>query len=55
MYDLIGDIHGYAEELTKLLIKLGYDNSQGYFSHPIRKVIFVGDFIDRGKQISSTV
>lgn len=25
MYDIIGDIHGYADHLEKLLTKLGYE------------------------------
>jgi len=47
-YDLIGDIHGHSEPLVELLEKLGYSNSDGIFRHPDRKVIFLGDFIDRG-------
>jgi len=48
-YDIIGDIHGFVAPLKALLAKLGYTiNSQGYYSHPNRKVIFLGDFIDRG-------
>lgn len=51
-YDIIGDIHGYATELEQLLEKLGYQ--QGV--HPEgRKVIFVGDYIDRGPQIKETL
>ena len=46
--DFIGDIHGYADKLKTLLYKLGYSNSNGYFQHPSRQVIFVGDYIDRG-------
>jgi hypothetical protein len=54
--DFIGDIHGHAIELALLLIKLGYDNNKGYFSHPEgRTVVFVGDFIDRGLQIRETL
>jgi hypothetical protein len=54
--DFIGDIHGHAVELASLLIKLGYNNNKGYFSHPEgRKVVFVGDFIDRGLQIRETL
>ena len=49
MYDLIGDIHGHAEPLKRLLEKLGYDqDGQGVWRHPTRKAIFLGDFIDRG-------
>jgi hypothetical protein len=47
-YDLIGDIHGYAETLVELLDKLGYRPHAGSFRHPSRKAIFLGDFIDRG-------
>jgi hypothetical protein len=54
--DFIGDVHGHAVELALLLIKLGYDNNKGYFSHPDeRTVVFVGDFIDRGLQIRETL
>ncbi len=51
MYDLIGDIHGHADELVQLLHVLGYENHHGIYRHPERKVIFLGDFIDRGAQI----
>lgn len=51
MYDIIGDIHGYADELVQLLETLGYRESQGLYGHPQRKVIFLGDFIDRGPKI----
>jgi len=51
MFDIIGDIHGYADQLEKLLIKMEYKKSSGYYKHPKRKVIFVGDFIDRGPKI----
>jgi hypothetical protein len=51
MYDLIGDIHGHADELVKLLETLGYQKVQGVYRHPERKVIFLGDFIDRGPKI----
>jgi hypothetical protein len=51
MYDLIGDIHGHADELVQLLGVLGYHQKRGVYRHPARKVIFLGDFIDRGPQI----
>jgi hypothetical protein len=47
-YDLIGDIHGQAPELVRLLEKLSYLNVNGVWQHAERKVIFLGDFIDRG-------
>jgi hypothetical protein len=43
MTDIIGDIHGHADKLEALLIKLGYSKSGNGFSHPERKVLFVGD------------
>lgn len=55
MYDIIGDIHGYAEPLKRLLVKLGYKESNGSWKHPGRKVIFVGDYIDRGPAIRETL
>jgi hypothetical protein len=47
-YDIIGDIHAYADKLEALLVKLGYHNSGGAWRHSTRQAIFVGDFIDRG-------
>lgn len=51
MYDLIGDIHGHADELVQLLQTLGYQKSKIVFRHPERQAIFLGDFIDRGPKI----
>jgi len=52
MYDIIGDIHGYADELKTILKKLGYKKDEkDIFFHPERKAFFVGDFIDRGPKI----
>ena len=55
MYDLIGDIHGHADELLQLLETLGYRKAQGAYRHPERKVIFLGDFIDRGPKIRQVI
>lgn len=55
MMDLIGDIHGHAVELEKLLQKLGYVKINGVYCHPARKVLFVGDYIDRGPKIKETL
>ncbi|MGV8944892.1 MAG: metallophosphoesterase [Lutibacter sp.] len=55
MIDLIGDIHGHADKLEELLLKLGYTKSNGAYSHPNRKVLFVGDYIDRGPKIRETL
>jgi protein phosphatase len=51
-FDLIGDIHGCFEELFILLKNLGYaihHENKYSVSHPQgRKVIFLGDLVDRG-------
>ena len=51
MYDLIGDIHGHADELEQLLHVLNYEKIRGVYRRQDRKVIFLGDFIDRGPKI----
>ena len=55
MIDLIGDVHGHANELEELLKKLGYTKENEYYSHPNRKALFVGDYIDRGPKIRETL
>jgi hypothetical protein len=57
MYDLIGDIHGHADELRALLAHLGYrPDAGGVPRHPSgRQVIFLGDYIDRGPKIRETL
>ena len=50
-YDIIGDVHGCADELVTLLEKLGYSNSGGVWRHRARKAVFVGDVLDRGPKI----
>lgn len=55
MYDLIGDIHGYAGHLQALLSKLGYSQKSGVWTHRDRQVIFLGDFVDRGPDQLETV
>lgn len=55
MIDLIGDIHGHADKLEELLLKLGYSKSNGAYAHPDRKALFVGDYIDRGPKIRETL
>jgi hypothetical protein len=49
--DIIGDIHGHADKLEALLQKLGYALQDGVYGHAHRKVLFLGDYIDRGPQI----
>jgi protein phosphatase len=52
-FDLIGDVHGCAEELHELLTKLGYrltPNGEWWevVPPPGRKVVLLGDLVDRG-------
>ena len=48
-FDVIGDVHGCHEELVALLGRLGYEPADGGYRHPEgRKVIFLGDLVDRG-------
>jgi protein phosphatase len=51
--DIIGDIHGCLDETLELLAQLGYDvaivDGRYTLSHSQgRKVVFVGDLVDRG-------
>jgi hypothetical protein len=55
MFDLIGDIHGHADKLEVLLHKLGYTKKGKTYFHPERKVLFVGDYIDRGPKIRKSL
>jgi hypothetical protein len=56
MYDLIGDIHGHAADLVRLLEALGYVPAGPGYRHPGgRRVIFLGDYIDRGPEIRRTL
>ena len=62
-FDIIGDVHGCFDELEELLMRLGYvitrregvephysvQHSQG------RKVVFVGDLVDRGPKVLETL
>ncbi|MBQ5541523.1 MAG: metallophosphoesterase [Erysipelotrichales bacterium] len=47
--DIIGDVHGCFEELSELLEKLGYRETENGYVHPDgRTCVFVGDLTDRG-------
>ena len=54
-YDIIGDVHGHAELLKKLLRKLNYEQKNGVWKHKKRIAVFVGDFINRGPEIRETL
>ncbi|MDP1526996.1 MAG: metallophosphoesterase [Rhodocyclaceae bacterium] len=48
-YDIIGDIHGHADQLEGLLKVLGYrPRGRTYKAPNGHKAVFVGDLIDRG-------
>ncbi|MBS7326805.1 MAG: metallophosphoesterase [Thiopseudomonas sp.] len=50
-YDIIGDVHGCADALERLLHLLGYRRQGGVWQHPQRMAVFLGDIIDRGPHI----
>jgi protein phosphatase len=59
-FDIIGDIHGCLDETLELLTCLGYQvaANDGHYtvSHSEgRKVVFVGDLVDRGPQSPGVV
>ena len=56
-FDIIGDIHGCYDELLDLLARLGYQNdAEAGMRHPGgRRVVFLGDLVDRGPKIVETV
>jgi protein phosphatase len=52
-FDIIGDVHGCFDELTDLLHQLGYSVAHEEGRHSVqspagRKLVFVGDLVDRG-------
>jgi hypothetical protein len=54
-YDVIGDVHGYADALAELLRTLGYRERDGAWRHAERTAVFVGDLVDRGPGQLETV
>ncbi len=59
-FDIIGDVHGCFEELVALLRRLGYTveaNDKTYNVSPPdgRKLVFLGDLVDRGPGIPAVL
>ena len=63
-FDIIGDVHGCADELETLLGRLGYaitreevDGEPRYRVRPPegRKAVFLGDLVDRGPRVADTL
>jgi protein phosphatase len=55
-FDIIGDVHGCFDELLELMTTLGYSIKQSSDGCQVgvpegRKVIFLGDLVDRGPKI----
>jgi protein phosphatase len=52
-FDIVGDVHGCFDELVELMARLGYavnrnDGAYSVASPGERKLVFVGDLVDRG-------
>lgn len=50
-FDIIGDVHGCADELVSLLTEMGYEvaSDRAGAAHPDgRRAVFLGDLVDRG-------
>ncbi len=53
-FDIVGDVHGCFDELVELLRQLGHGMDEATFTvQPVngRKLVFVGDLVDRGPKI----
>jgi polynucleotide kinase-phosphatase len=55
-FDIVGDVHGCFDEMTALLLQMGYlvepDGTDYRVTPPDgRKAVFVGDLVDRGPKI----
>ncbi|AMB48391.1 polynucleotide kinase-phosphatase [Methylobacterium sp. AMS5] len=63
-FDIIGDVHGCADELEALLARLGYGierreeagEPRYQVTAPVgRKAVFVGDLVDRGPRVADSL
>jgi hypothetical protein len=54
--DIVGDIHGMHTRLVAMLDALGYRRAAGRWTHAeSRKIVFVGDYVDRGARVAEVV
>lgn len=58
--DIVGDVHGCADELELLLAQLGYrvewaGKDVAVMPPPDRTLVFVGDLVDRGPRIADVL
>lgn len=54
-WDIIGDVHGHARDLERLLRQMGYRKRAGSWRCSGRKLLFLGDYVNRGPEISEAV
>jgi protein phosphatase len=56
-FDIIGDVHGCADELHELLARLGWARDPaGVWRHGAgRRVVFLGDLVDRGPRVTDVL
>jgi protein phosphatase len=60
-FDVVGDVHGCADELVELIGSLGYEVEGAGLDavikrHPEgRTLVFVGDLVDRGPRVADTL
>ncbi|MCZ6863143.1 MAG: metallophosphoesterase, partial [Alphaproteobacteria bacterium] len=48
----VGDVHGRHDLLTRLLERI-FEDAASYETTP--KIVFLGDYIDRGEQVRETI
>lgn len=55
-FDIIGDVHGCGDELETLLARLGYArHGEGWRHSAGRRLVFVGDLVDRGPRVAEVL
>jgi predicted kinase len=53
--DVVGDTHGMLNEALMMISRLGYDRDFVHTFDPERKILFLGDFVDRGNYSLETL